>query len=93
MAQTNPFRIGDWLPFWSSLILFGLGWFTVVTGGYSFLLVIAVVWYVVPILDQIMNKAKAMLILKQGKHLAICPNHQNLADFSIHPDFCWAMDR
>ena len=59
MAQTNPFRIGDWLPFWSSLILFALGWFTVVTGGYNFLLVIAVVWYVVPILDQIMNQAKS----------------------------------
>ena len=59
MAQTSPFSIGDWLPFWSSLILFVLGWFTVLTGGYSFLLVIAIVWHVVPILDQIMSKAKS----------------------------------
>jgi len=59
MAQTNPFRIGDWLPFWNSLILFALGWFTIVTGGYSFLLMIAVVWSVVPILDQIVSKAKS----------------------------------
>ena len=59
MAQTSPFSIGDWLPFWSSLILFVLGCFTVLTGGYSFLLVIAIVWHVVPILDQIMSKAKS----------------------------------
>ena len=68
MAQTNPFRIGDWLPFWSSLILFALGWFTVVTGGYSFLLVTAVVWYVVPILDQIMSKAKSNVDPETGEN-------------------------
>ncbi|MGB0569537.1 MAG: fatty acid desaturase, partial [Paracoccaceae bacterium] len=75
MAQTNPFRIGDWLPFWSSFILFALGWFTVVTGGYSFLLVIAVVWYVVPILDQIMNKAKSNVDPETGEN--------NLAPFVL----------
>ena len=68
MAQTNPFRIGDWLPFWSSLILFALGWFTILTGGYSFLLVIAVVWYVVPILDQIMSKAKSNVDPETGEN-------------------------
>ena len=68
MTQANPFRIGDWLPFWSSLILFALGWFTVVTGGYSFLLVIVVVWYVVPILDQIMNKAKSNVDPETGEN-------------------------
>lgn len=68
MAQTNPFRIKDWLPFWSSLILFSLGWFTILLGGYSFLLVIAFVWYVVPILDQIMSKAKSNVDPETGEN-------------------------
>ena len=58
MAQNTLFRITDWLPFWSSLLLFALGWFAILTGGYAFLIVVAFIWYVVPILDQLMSQAK-----------------------------------
>ena len=58
MAQNTLFRITDWLPFWSSLLLFALGWFAILSGGYAFLIVVAFIWYVVPILDQLMSQAK-----------------------------------
>lgn len=58
MAQNTLFRITDWLPFWSSLLLFALCCFAILTGGYAFLIVVAFIWYVVPILDQLMSQAK-----------------------------------